>query len=218
MMIPMYSFLAIPIAYFLGAIPSAFIIGKLMGTDIRTAGDHRVSGVAVYKRLGTIPFLIVVAMDVGKGTIAIIIARLMANIPIGDFVGNLAPFPLLIILFAGIAAVAGHIWSVFIKFRGGLGAAVMYGVLAGMIIPQEIAAMIISLPIYITTRKSGIGTVLIVVLTCLFLLIQKIITVPDWPPYYFPAPEMSPLLIIYPAILFLLQIIRRLQVKMTSDS
>jgi acyl phosphate:glycerol-3-phosphate acyltransferase len=218
MTITIYSFFAIPIAYFLGAIPSAFIIGKLMGTDIRTAGAHRVSGVAVYKRLGIIPFLTVVAMDVVKGVIAIIIARLLANIPIDAFAGNLTLFPLLIMLFTGIAAVAGHIWSVFIKFKGGLGAAVMYGVLAGMIIPQEIAAMIISLPIYITTRKSGIGTVLIVFLICFILLVQKIATVPNWPPFYFPAPGMSPLLIIYPAILFLLQIIRRAQVKMTSDS
>jgi glycerol-3-phosphate acyltransferase PlsY len=167
-----YSLLAIPIGYILGSIPSAYIIGQLFGkVDIREAGDGRISAAAVYRKLGVTPFLLVVVIDVSKGALAVIIAYLLTGTPIQVF-HTFTSTPV-IILVTGFVAVIGHLWSIFIKFRGGLGATVIYGVLAGLIIVQVLIAMIIGLAFFLITRKSGWGTVVIIILTSIVLLVQN---------------------------------------------
>ena len=123
--------LAIPIGYLLGAFPSAYIIGRLWGrVDISREGDGHVSATAVYRRSGRIPFVTVIILDVGKGALAIFIANNITD-------------NLYIVLAAGIAAVIGHCWSVYIKFRGGLGATAIYGVLAGLVFWQFLIGFVI---------------------------------------------------------------------------
>ncbi len=203
---PFYSYLAIPIGYLLGAIPSAYIIGKLWGkTDIRTEGDGRISAAAVKKRMGIRAFLLVVTMDVSKGIVTIVIAKVLVGSPVVDeFVGDMALIPLLITLAAGFVAVIGHSWSPFINFQGGLGATVIYGVLAGMVFwPQELIALIIGGITVVGTRKSGFSTGVIIGALVIILLLQKL----------FWSPNMSPLLIPYPLILILLMVAKRFQVN-----
>lgn len=203
-----YSFLAIPIGYLLGSTPSAYIIGRLMGnTDIRTEGDGRISAAAVKKRLGFIPFLLVVIMDVSKGIISIVIAKVLVNSPIiEEFVGILPLNSLLIVLATGFVTVMGHSWSPFLKFQGGLGATVIYGVLAGMLFwPQELIALVVGAITVVVTRKSGFSTGVIIVTLFIVLLLQKLFWIPD----------MSPIMVAYPFILILLMIAKRFQVSKT---
>jgi glycerol-3-phosphate acyltransferase PlsY len=202
-----YSFLAIPIGYLLGSIPSAYIIGRLIGkTDLRTEGDGRISAAAIKKRLGIFPFLLAVAMDVSKGILATIIAKQLINSPVVD---ELPIASLLIVLATGFVAVIGHSWSPFLKFQGGLGATVIYGVLAGILLfPQELIAMVVGGITIVITRKSGLSTAVIIGTLFIVLLIQKL----TW------SPNMSPLLIAYPLILILLMIAKRFQVKKTRGS
>lgn len=205
---PIYSYLAIPIGYLLGAIPSAYIIGKLWGkTDMRTEGDGRISAAAVKKRMGVWAFLMVVTIDVSKGILAIVIAKLLVGSPVVDeFVGDMALSPLLITLATGFVAVIGHSWSPFISFHGGLGATVIYGVLAGMVFwPQELIALVIGGTTVLITRKSGFSTGVIIGALFIVLLLQKL----------FWSPNMSPLLIPYPIILILLMVAKRFQVNRT---
>ena len=62
-----YSFLAVPLAYLIGSFPSTLIIGKLVGrTDMRAEGDGKISAAAIYRRMGRLPYTIVVLMDIGK--------------------------------------------------------------------------------------------------------------------------------------------------------
>ncbi len=210
---PIYSYLAIPIGYLLGSIPSAYIIGRLIGkTDMRTEGDGRISAAAVKKRMGFWPFLLVVVMDVCKGVIAIVIARLLTLSPVeffGDFSRPplLIPLsPLLIVLATGFVTVIGHSWSPFIKFQGGLGATVIYGVLCGlMFFPQELLALVLGGIAVLVTRKSGLSTGVIIGTLVLILLLQKLL----W------SPEMSLLLVLYPIILIMLMVAKRFQVSKT---
>jgi glycerol-3-phosphate acyltransferase PlsY len=191
-----YSWLALPIGYLLGSIPSAYLIGLLFGkVDMREAGDGRISAAAVYRKLGVIPFLLVVVIDVSKGALAVIIAYLMTGTPI-LFFNTYVDMPL-IILLAGLLAVMGHLWSIFLKFRGGLGATVIYGVLAGLIIAQVLIAMIIGLVFFLITRKSGFGTAIIIILTSIVLLVQ----------------HQPLILVFYPFILILLMLIKRIQIR-----
>ena len=203
----LYSLLAIPIGYLFGSMPSAYIIGRLIGkTDMRTEGDGRISAAAVKKRVGFWPFILVVVMDVSKGVIAIVIARLFVNSSMLDEIVALAFTPLLIVLATGLVAVIGHSWSPFLGFRGGLGATVIYGVLAGIsIFPQELTALIIGGITVLITRKSGFSTGIIIAVLVIIFILQKI----------FWSPEMSPVLVAYPVILILLMVAKRFQLNKT---
>jgi glycerol-3-phosphate acyltransferase PlsY len=204
---PIYSFLAIPIGYLLGSIPSAYIIGRLVGKiDLRTEGDGRVSAAAVKKRLGVVPFLIVVVMDVCKGILAVVFAKLLVD---SLTVHDLPLEPLLIVLATGFVAVVGHSWSPFIRFQGGLGATVIYGVLCGAFLwPQELIALVVGGITVVITRKSGFSTGVIIGVLVIILLVQKMI----W------SPGMSPIVVAYPVILILLMVAKRFQVRKTSGA
>ncbi len=115
------------IGYLLGSIPFGLIISKRKAKiDIRKYGSGKTGGTNVLRTLGRKAFLTVVFLDVAKGALAVVIAGLIVG---RDFmvVGN---FPLWILtaqVIAALAAMAGHIWPVFVKFKGGRGVATFFG-------------------------------------------------------------------------------------------
>jgi len=111
------SWLVVLVGYFLGSIPTAFIAGQLIkGRDIRHLGDGNVGAQNAFRELGSRVGIGVFLIDAGKGALAVVIAQA-------------AQVPLLDVLLAGVAVVAGHNWPVFIGFRGGRGEATSIGVL-----------------------------------------------------------------------------------------
>ena len=180
-----YSFLALPTGYLLGSIPTTYIIGRLVGKiDMRTEGDGHISAAAIYRRLGRIPYLLVVLIDASKGALAMLIASMFTESTV-------------IILATGLAAVIGHCWSVFLKFKGGLGATVIGGVLASTILHQFLIGMGIAGIVFLIKRKPGLCTGIVIVVTSIVLLIQG----------------QPPILIIYPIILIMCMVIKRFQVN-----
>jgi len=115
--------IAIIISYLLGSIPSAYIVTRLvMGKDVRQLGGGNVGGLNVFREVGLWPALAVGIADLGKGAAAVAIAYWLLAVP-----------PLFVLL-AGLAAVIGHNWMVFLKFSGGKGMGPAIGVLA-MVMP-----------------------------------------------------------------------------------
>lgn len=138
--------LAIAIAYLLGSIPSAYIVGRwLKGLDIREAGDGRLGAAATYRRVGIAGSIIVGIIDVGKGVAAVLIAQRLG-------------LPLPVVLMAGLAVVVGHNWSIFLQFKGGKGALATCGVLASLMLWQLLAAIAVGSIALIITRKTGKST------------------------------------------------------------
>ncbi len=110
--------LAIMFAYIIGSFPSAYIVGRLRkGIDIRQTGSRNVGAMNVFYQVGFFEGLLVLAADIGKGAAAIALARYLEVPEIAQ-------------LLAGVAAVSGHIFSIFLKFRGGRGGATCIGILA----------------------------------------------------------------------------------------
>jgi glycerol-3-phosphate acyltransferase PlsY len=185
--------IAVILGYVIGSIPSAYIIGRLMGKiDVRQEGDGRISASAVHKRLGVVPFVLVVIMDVGEGVLAVLIAGMLTE-------------SLLVVLIAGFAAVVGHNWSVFLKFKGGLGATTIYGVLVCLVWWQllVVAAAAFILFLIMKRKKSGLSTAVLIIALSIVLLVQ----------YLF---QNTPLiLVIYPLVLILLMVLKRFQVSRT---
>ncbi len=138
--------LAIGVAYLLGSIPSAYLIGRwLKGIDIREAGDGRLGATAVYRRVGLVGSIIVSFMDVGKGVAVVLIAQRLG-------------LPLAVVIIAGLAVVMGHNWSIFLHFKGGKGALTTYGVLVSLMFWQFFAALAVGSIAFAITKKTGLST------------------------------------------------------------
>ncbi len=111
------SAIAILIAYLLGSIPPAYIVGRLVKRiDIREVGSRNLGAMNVFYNVGFPYGIVVLAADIGKGIAAVIVARLIGA-------------PLLGQMLAGAMSVLGHSFTIFLKFRGGKGGATCIGVL-----------------------------------------------------------------------------------------
>jgi acyl phosphate:glycerol-3-phosphate acyltransferase len=190
---------SLPIAYLLGSIPSAFIVARFNGgLDLRDEADGKISAAAVYRRVGLLSFLLVVIMDIGKAALAALIAQWIKA-------------PMEIVLLTGVCAIAGHQWSIFLKFQGGLGATTIGGVLVAIATVPTVIGAAIAAVLYWKTKNStysfviGVSIILIIIFAMQFSQVLP-------PPIFisFPPP---PLLVAFPAILVLMMAIKALQIK-----
>jgi len=115
------------LGYLVGAIPFGALISKRMAkVDVRDYGSGKTGTTNVLRVAGKKAAALVVILDVAKGTLAVVFAGLIVGrnyLLVGDFgLGLLAAQVL-----AALAAMAGHNWSVFLKFRGGRGVATFFG-------------------------------------------------------------------------------------------
>jgi glycerol-3-phosphate acyltransferase PlsY len=112
---PFVSAGVIILGYLLGSIPTAYIAGSIKrGEDIRKLGGGNMGALNATRELGQVTGLIVLLVDILKGVAAVLIALFL--------VGELTAY------LAGFAAIIGHCWPIFLKFRGGKGAATTIGV------------------------------------------------------------------------------------------
>ena len=104
-------------AYLIGSFPSAYMMARFRkGVDIRTIGSRNVGAMNIFYKVGFAEGLLVLIVDVGKGAAAVALARWLG-------------VPMIAELFAGVAAVIGHGFPVWLKFRGGRGGATVIGIL-----------------------------------------------------------------------------------------
>lgn len=115
------------IGYLLGSIPFGLIISKYKAKiDIRQYGSGKIGGTNVLRTLGKKAFLLVVLLDISKGALAVV----FAGIIFGQeyvVVGSSGLGLLFAQVIAALAAIAGHIWPIFLKFKGGRGVATFIG-------------------------------------------------------------------------------------------
>jgi glycerol-3-phosphate acyltransferase PlsY len=143
--------------YLLGSIPSAYIAGRLKkGVDIRQVGGGNMGALNAIRELGWTVGSMVLFVDLGKGILAILIARWM-------------DLSLPWILAAGFAAVVGHNWPVFLKFRGGKGGATVMGVLLALVPLEFLSGFVITAIIVIITSNPALGMGIGVLFVPLFI-------------------------------------------------
>jgi glycerol-3-phosphate acyltransferase PlsY len=138
---------AIVIGYLLGSVPFAYIAARLTnGIDIRERGSGNVGALAVYREVGPAYGLAVLAADVGKGVLAVYVAKWLG-------------LDVIWVCAAGFAAVVGHNWPVFLKFRGGKGAATIMGVLLALMPVQFAIGLGIAIIVVMITSNIRFGMV-----------------------------------------------------------
>jgi len=115
------------IGYLLGSIPFGLIVSKYKAKiDIRQYGSGKTGGTNVLRTMGKKAFLLVVLLDISKGALAVV----FAGIIVGQeymVVGSSGLGLLFAQVIAALAAIAGHIWPIFVRFKGGRGVATFIG-------------------------------------------------------------------------------------------
>jgi glycerol-3-phosphate acyltransferase PlsY len=142
--------LAVALSYLAGAFPTALIVGRFVGgVDIRTLGSGNAGATNVYRLFGLKPYLFTLTVDLFKGFAAVAFIA-----PIGS--GLLADQRTA--LLCGVAAIVGHIWTLFAGFRGGKGVATAGGVFLGLAPVATGCAILVYLVITLTTKYVSLGS------------------------------------------------------------
>ena len=156
--------LAIVGAYVWGGIPTAFLVGRYFrGIDIRKYGSGNVGASNVSEQMGTWAGILVGTFDsLGKGTLVVLVAQSLDQ-------------SLAVQASAGVATIAGHSWSPFIRLTGGRGVATAIGVLLGLIMWKEllIEAVALGLVGRAILRDTGMWTLIAMLLLPVLAVLFK---------------------------------------------
>ena len=130
------------LSYLVGGLPSAYIAARLLaGRDIRRLGDRNSGAANVFRNIGPKAGVLVGVVDVLKGAGVI----LLAGVLMGSSVLQ---------MLAGLAVLAGHVWPVYLRFKGGRGAAAAIGVLLATVPALAVPLAAIALAALLLFRKA----------------------------------------------------------------
>ena len=142
----MNAVLAVTVGYFVGSIPFAFLLSRHRGIDLRRTGSGNVGASNVLRTTGVRAAVLAMVLDGVKGTIAVLIAQLLSA-------GAIAA------VIAAFASVIGHVYPIWLRFRGGKGVATAAGAFA-VLAPEALA---ISASVFVVavlaTRFISVGSV-----------------------------------------------------------
>jgi len=134
------------LGYALGSVPFAFLLARRAGIDVRVAGSGNVGAANVLRTTGTPLGIATVVLDVSKGAAAVLIAQSIA--------GTAAAMAA-----AGVAAIVGHIYPVWLRFHGGKGVAVAAGVFGVLTPLATLAALAVFSLVVFVTRFVSLGSI-----------------------------------------------------------
>jgi len=152
------------VAYLMGAIPVGVVLARVKGIDLRTVGSGNIGATNAARALGTKLGLAVFALDVLKAAAPVWLAS--APWALGQLDDPSWPV-------AGVAflAVVGHIYPVYLGFRGGKGVACGLGIFVALDPPVALGAMVMYAQGLILTRTSAVGSLTAVSSICVCMLI-----------------------------------------------
>jgi glycerol-3-phosphate acyltransferase PlsY len=178
--------LVICVAYLLGSIPFGYVIVRLKkGDDVRTIGSGGTGATNVSRRAGKAAGVATLLLDALKGAAAVLIAKVVLGWPVGlayelvvrphNYSQPMAPTvpdAYWWIAAAGVAAIVGHIFPVWLRFRGGKGVATGAGVFV-VLAPIAVGfAAVIFLVIVWSTRYVSLGSIVAAATIPLFIWLQ----------------------------------------------
>jgi glycerol-3-phosphate acyltransferase PlsY len=137
--------LVVALAYLLGSIPFAFLAGRARGIDLRTVGSGNLGAANVFRTLGREMGIAVMVADILKGVVAVVIARLLTD----------DPWPAV----AAAAAMAGHVFPVWLRFKGGKGVAVGGGAVIALMPLGALLIFAIWIAVAVATRYTSLASI-----------------------------------------------------------
>jgi len=138
-------------SYILGSLPSGYLICRwVANVDVRTVGSKNIGATNVARTLGLRWGLLVLFMDMAKGALPVGLAM---NIWSGGTVRDL-----FLVALVALVAFLGHLSSVFLRFRGGKGVAIAYGISLVLIPKAALASLVIFLVVTLIWRYVSLGS------------------------------------------------------------
>ena len=162
------------VSYIIGSIPTAYICGRLLkGIDIRKFGSGNVGATNALRILGKPAGITVLALDILKGFLVVFLW--------GDFIisRNMYAYAELLRITLGLSCICGHIWTIFLKFKGGKGVATTFGVLLALsmkiaairlVVFMSIATWVVS---FLLTHIVSLSSVITAVSLPLYMLLFR---------------------------------------------
>ena len=145
------------ISYLLGSIPTGFLVGKfLKNIDLRFIGSGSTGATNVLRNVGKWPALFVFIIDVLKGFVAVKIAQHYSNIE-------------LIVVLAGISAITGHIWPIWLSGKGGKAVATGLGMFLALSWKVGLASLGIFLIVLTKTKFVSLSSISAAILLPIFM-------------------------------------------------
>lgn len=155
---------AIVLAWLIGSIPTAYLVGRANGVDLRTVGSGNLGATNVFRTLGWKWGLAVYAIDVAKGALPVVWLPVLAGVSRGWPWG----------MVFGIAAIVGHVRPVFLLGRGGgKGVATASGVFLALAPVAALAALVTFLLVVAATRYVSLGSLAGAVVLPIALAVQE---------------------------------------------
>jgi glycerol-3-phosphate acyltransferase PlsY len=172
-LLPPKTLLLFPLAYLLGSIPFGLILGKLFGgADVRSTGSGNIGATNVARVAGPLPGILTLALDAGKGWLAVWLANRMTH-------GDAA-----VMVVCGIFALVGHCFPVWLRFRGGKGVATAAGIFAALCPEALLAALILFALVVWNWRFVSLGS--LAAAASIPLLVYLL-----WAPHFAPPPFLN---------------------------
>jgi len=192
----MAKFVAVVImAYLLGSIPFGLIVSKLKaGIDVRKYGSGKTGATNVMRAVGTKFGILTIILDVAKAAGAVMLVRVIVG---NSFltIGGMSLHWQIAQVMAGLAAVAGHNWPIFAKFKGGRGVTAYFGTLFAISPPVAIFGAEVLAVSALHSRHMSLGSIL-AVLAVWCLLVPLTIT-HNFPPIYLAYSLAAVALVVY---------------------
>lgn len=159
----MYAAIAVIVSYLLGSVSFSIVIAKwVKGIDIRQHGSGNAGATNTIRVLGKGPGLLVFVLDIAKGIVAVLLGRWLGMAE-DDWTAAIC----------GLAAIMGHNWPIWFRFKGGKGIATTVGVMATLAFLPALYAGLIAILAIAITRYVSLGSLLFAALTPVFIaLIQ----------------------------------------------
>ena len=170
------------LVFLLGGIPFGLLISRYwLKIDIRQQGSGNIGMTNVIRVGGKLPGLLTFLLDFGKGSLSIILAKIFVMPMINEIETQK-----IFLSLAGVIVVCGHVFSVFLRFKGGKGISTLFGVLAVLNLNIGICAAGIWLAIFLWKRISSLsGITMLTLLPLLFLIMPWIKNEsPVWPVFF----------------------------------
>ncbi|MFN2499505.1 MAG: glycerol-3-phosphate 1-O-acyltransferase PlsY [Pyrinomonadaceae bacterium] len=169
----MKNFLIIVVAYLLGSIPFGYLIVRTTrGADVRETGSGGTGATNVSRSAGKFAGVLTLLLDALKGAAAIAVARLLLGV--SAFSANASWW----IAVAAVAVLIGHIFPMWLGFRGGKGVATGVGVFLILSPLSVVAAAIVFFVIVLLTRYVSLGSIVAAIAVPIVILIDNSFT-PD---------------------------------------
>jgi glycerol-3-phosphate acyltransferase PlsY len=165
---PVLTLIALLIAYLLGSIPFGLLLAKLFGgADVRKAGSGNIGATNVARVAGPLPGILTLALDAGKGWLAVWLAGRVTH-------GEAAA-----LVLAGFFALLGHCFPVWLRFRGGKGVATAAGIFGALCPAALLAALLLFVLVAWYWRFVSLGS--LAAAAAIPLLVYLL-----WAPHYAP--------------------------------